>query len=77
MDWVGWILGFHWLSVPLTCHLPLRRTQVLSVVVGPTAVTVGPKEQLLWSRHTGFWLGRMVCLLRPPPAPAQVLTKRG
>ena len=32
---------------------PLRRPQVLSVVVGPAAVAVGPKEKLFRSRHTG------------------------
>ena len=52
MDLVGWILGFHGLLAPLTCFSPLRCPQVLSVVVGLRAVAVGPKEQLIQSRHT-------------------------
>ena len=76
MDWVGWIFGFHGLLVPLTCRSPLRRTQVLSVVVDPMSVAVEHKEQLIWSHHPGILAWKMVCLLPPPPAPEQVLTSR-
>ena len=58
MDWVGWILGYLGLWPPSPARSPLRRPQVLSVVVGPAAVAVGPKEQLLRSRHREFRLGR-------------------
>ena len=45
LPWVVW--------TPRTCRLPPRHTQIMSVVVDPTAVPVRPKEQLLRSRHIG------------------------
>ena len=59
---------------PSPARSPLRRPQVLSVVVGPAAVAAGPKEQLLRSRHRfglvpTLLVARARRALPAPPAP--------
>merc|ERR1711966_593648 len=64
----GRILGYLGRWPPSPARSPLRRPQVLSNGRPPQLSPWDLRNNLAGSSPVIFWLGRMVCLLWPPPA---------